>query len=42
MVHVQTYLPHGWVISFVGVELVLDELSQQSIVLVFPDKGETR
>ena len=36
---VQTYLAHCWVIGFVGVELVLDQLSQQSIVLVFPDKG---
>lgn len=34
----QAYLPHCGVISFVSVQLVLDQLSQQGIVLVFPDQ----
>ena len=29
-------LPHCWIVGFIGIQLVLDQLSQQGIVLVLP------
>lgn len=37
----KAHLSHGWVISLVGVQFVLEQLSQCGIVLVLPD-GRTR